>query len=160
VKSLVSVARAVGLLLGVAADGAFGDPRRRHPVAGFGQVAKKVEQTLYRDDKLAGVAHATLLSGGVVAIGVVLERAGRRHPVLQTLTTAAATWVVLGGHSLAVQGAAIGRELDAGEVPAARERLPHLCGRDPSTLDAEGLARAAVESMAENTSDAVVAPLL
>lgn len=159
-KSLVSVARAVGLLLGVAADGAFGDPRRRHPVAGFGQVAKKVEATLYRDDKPAGVAHVALLAGGVVAVGVAVERVGRCHPVLQTLTTAAATWVVLGGRSLAVQGAAIGRELDAGELPAARDRLPHLCGRDPSTLDAEGLARAAVESVAENTSDAVVAPLL
>jgi adenosylcobinamide-phosphate synthase len=156
---LVSVARAVGLLLGVAADGAFGDPKRRHPVAGFGQVATRVEQTLYRDDRVAGVVHAAVLCGGAVAVGLIVERVGHRHPVLQTLTTAAATWVVLGGRSLAVQGAAIGRELDAGEVPAARERLPHLCGRDPSNLDAEGLARAAVESVAENTSDAVVAPL-
>jgi adenosylcobinamide-phosphate synthase len=157
---LVSVARAVGLLLGVAADGVFGDPRRRHPVAGFGQVAKRVEQTLYRDDKAAGVVHVAVLGGGVVALGVVAERLSRRNPVLQALTTAAATWVVLGGRSLAVEGAAIGRELDAGELPAARERLPHLCGRDPSTLDADGLARAVVESVAENTSDAVVAPLL
>jgi adenosylcobinamide-phosphate synthase len=157
---LVSVARAVGLLLGVAADGAFGDPRRRHPVAGFGQVAEKVERVAYRDDRLAGVAYAAVLSGGVVALGVLAERAGRHNPVLQALTTAAATWVVLGGRTLAVEGAAIGRELDAGELTAARERLPSLCGRDPDTLDAEGLSRAAVESVAENTSDAVVAPLL
>ncbi|HEX6354845.1 cobalamin biosynthesis protein [Actinophytocola sp.] len=159
-RDLVRVARAVGLLLGVAADGAFGDPRKRHPVAGFGKVAQRVEQVLYRDDKLTGVVHAAVLSGGAVALGVAVERAGRRHPVLQALTTAVTTWIVLGGRSLAVQGAAIGRELDAGELPAARERLPHLCGRDPSGLDAEGLARAAVESVAENTSDAVVAPLL
>lgn len=154
------MARAVGLLLGVAADGALGDPRKRHPVAGFGQVAKRVEKVLYRDDRLAGVAFAAVLGGGAVVVGVLAERAGRRGPVIQTLTTAAATWVVLGGRSLAVQGAAIGRELDAGELAAARERLPHLCGRDPSALDADALARAAVESVAENTSDAVVAPLL
>jgi adenosylcobinamide-phosphate synthase len=67
---------------------------------------------------------------------------------------------VLGGRSLAVEGAAIGRELDAGAVAEARERLPHLCGRDPRTLDSTALARAAVESVAENTSDAVVAPLV
>lgn len=157
---MVRLARAVGLLLGVAADGAFGDPKRRHPVAGFGQVAKRVERVLYRDHKLSGVVHAGVLSGGVVALGALVERAGRRRPALQLLSTAAATWLVLGGRSLAVQGAAIGRELDAGELPAARERLPHLCGRDPRTLDAEALARAAVESVAENTSDAVVAPLL
>jgi adenosylcobinamide-phosphate synthase len=45
-------------------------------------------------------------------------------------------------------------------VTAARERLPHLCGRDQSALDADGLARAALESVAENTADAVVAPLV
>ena len=44
-------------------------------------------------------------------------------------------------------------------IEHARRRLPHLCGRDPAYLDAEGLARATVESVAENTSDAVVAPL-
>ena len=49
--------------------------------------------------------------------------------------------------------------LDAGDTRGARDRLPHLCGRDPSTLDSAELARATVESVAENTSDAVVAPL-
>ncbi|OLF16519.1 cobalamin biosynthesis protein [Actinophytocola xanthii] len=156
----MGLARAVGLLLGVAADGAFGDPRRGHPVAGFGRVAGRVERLLYRDDKLAGVVFTALLTGGAVGLGAAIDRRTRAHPLLRTATTAAATWIVLGGRSLAVQGAAMGRELDAGEVAAARERLPHLCGRDPSRLDAEGLARAVVESVAENTSDAVVAPLL
>lgn len=157
---VVRVARAVGLLLGVAADGAFGDPRRGHPVAGFGKVAERVERVLYRDHKLPGIAHAAVLSGGAVALGVLAERAGRGRPMVQTVTTAAAAWLVLGGRSLAVQGAAIGRELDAGELHAARKRLPNLCGRDPAKLDADGLARAAVESVAENTADAVVAPLV
>lgn len=157
---MVNVARAVGLLLGVAADGAFGDPARRHPVAGFGRVAARAEKALYRDGKPAGMAYTAVLTGGAVALGVVVERLGRRGPVTQALTTAAATWVVLGGRTLAVEGAAIGRELDAGELPAARDRLPNLCGRDPELLDADGMARAAVESVAENTSDAVVAPLL
>jgi adenosylcobinamide-phosphate synthase len=156
---VVGVARAVGLLLGVAADGALGDPRRRHPVAGFGALADRLERVLYRDDKVAGAAHAAILTGGAVALGALVERAGRRRPVVQVIGTAAATWLVLGGRSLAVQGAAIGRELDAGQLAAARRRLPSLCGRDPAALDADGLARAAVESVAENTSDAVVAPL-
>ena len=47
-----------------------------------------------------------------------------------------------------------------GDLTAARRRLPHLCGRDPSTLDSAELARATVESVAENTSDAVVGPLV
>jgi adenosylcobinamide-phosphate synthase len=155
----VSGARAIGLLLGYAADGLFGDPRRGHPVAAFGRAAAKAEKLLYRDHKVPGFVHSAVLSGGAVALGIVVERAGQRRPVLQMLSTAAATWVVLGGASLAEQGTAIGGELDSGDIAAARDRLPSLCGRDPHTLDQTGLARAAVESVAENTSDAVVAPL-
>ncbi|HEY4019321.1 MAG TPA: CobD/CbiB family cobalamin biosynthesis protein, partial [Pseudonocardiaceae bacterium] len=155
----MSAARAIGLLLGIAADGLFGDPRRGHPVAAFGRAATAVENRLYRDHKVPGVVHSALLSGGAVALGLAVEHVGKRRPVVQMLSTAAATWVVLGGASLAEQGTAIGGELDAGDIDAARDRLPSLCGRDPQALDQTGLARAAVESVAENTSDAVVAPL-
>jgi adenosylcobinamide-phosphate synthase len=51
------------------------------------------------------------------------------------------------------------RLLDADDLDGARALLPSLCGREPSTLDAAGLTRAALESVAENTSDAQVAPL-
>jgi len=156
----VSAARALGLLLGVAADAALGDPRRWHPVAGFGKASQRLERALYRDHKLPGAAYTAVLTGLTVLAGAAVERTGRRRPVLHALSTAVATWAVLGGRSLAVHGAAIGRELDAGSLDAARERLPNLCGRDPDGLDPTALARAAVESVAENTSDAVVAPLL
>ncbi|WP_018686298.1 cobalamin biosynthesis protein [Actinokineospora enzanensis] len=154
----MSGARAVGLLLGAAADAAFGDPRRWHPVAGFGRVAALVEKTVYRDERWAGVGYTGLLAGGAVALGVAVERA--RNPVVRTLGTAVATWVVLGGRSLAREGALIGGHLAGDDLAAARERLPHLVGRDPASLDGPGIARATVESVAENTSDAVVAPLL
>ncbi|WP_199781404.1 cobalamin biosynthesis protein, partial [Streptomyces sp. SPB074] len=70
------------------------------------------------------------------------------------------TWAVVGGTSLAREGRALAAALEAGDIAAARERLPHLCGRDPRHLDAEGIARAVVESVAENTSDAVVGALV
>ena len=156
----MSAARAIGLVLGVAADSVFGDPRKGHPVAAFGRVANRLEGVLHRDHRLPGAVHTATLVGAAVALGTAAERVGRRSPALQVLTTAAATWTVLGGASLAKEGTAIGRELDAGAITAARERLPNLCGRDADALDSSGLARAAVESVAENTSDAVVAPLL
>jgi adenosylcobinamide-phosphate synthase len=156
----VNAARSVGLLLGLAADGVLGDPRRGHPVAAFGRVAQRAERLLYRDHKASGVVHTAVVGGAAVLLGVGVERFGRRGPVLQTATTAVATWLVLGGASLAKEGTAIGRELDDGDIDAARRRLPNLCGRDPERLDLFGLSRAAVESVAENTSDAVVAPLL
>jgi adenosylcobinamide-phosphate synthase len=156
----LGAARAIGLLLGVAADGVFGDPRRHHPVAAFGQAAGTVERVLYRDSRVAGLAHTTVLVGATVLVGVAAERLGKRSALVQVATTAAATWMVLGGASLAKEGTAMGRELDAGDVGAARERLPNLCGREPSRLDSMAIAKATVESVAENTSDAVVAPLL
>ncbi|MDD7968266.1 cobalamin biosynthesis protein [Actinomycetospora lemnae] len=150
--------RAAGLALGVLADAVFGDPRRGHPVAAFGTVASWLERRWWADRRGPGVAYAAALVGGAVGLGVLAERA--RHPVVHAGLTAAATWAVLGGTSLAGEGAAMAASLSAGDVDAARERLPHLCGRDPSALDPDGLARAALESVAENTADAVVAPLV
>ncbi|OLR90179.1 cobalamin biosynthesis protein [Actinokineospora bangkokensis] len=156
----MTAARALGLLLGFAADAALGDPRRHHPVAGFGTLAGKLERVLYADSQTRGTAYTAVLAGGAVALGALAERAGRDRPLLRVATTAAATWVVLGGKSLATEGALIGKHLDAGELAEARTRLPHLCGRDPHSLDGPAMARATVESVAENTSDAVVAPLV
>jgi adenosylcobinamide-phosphate synthase len=159
VGGLLTAGRALGLLLGIVADGMFGDPRKGHPVAGFGALAQRMEKLAYRDHKLPGVVYTGVLVGSAVALGVLTERAGRRHPVIRVASTAVATWLALGGTSLASEGTSMGRELDAGDVEAARKRLPSLCGRDPQALDVTALARATVESVAENTSDAVVAPL-
>ncbi|APU17067.1 cobalamin biosynthesis protein [Actinoalloteichus fjordicus] len=155
----MNAGRAVGLLLGVAADAAFGDPRRGHPVAGFGRVAGALERRIYRDRRSSGVVFTGVLVGGGVAVGLAARRLGRLSPVAEAATTALATWAVLGGASLAEEGTTMARALDSGELAEARESLPRLCGRHPGSLDGPGLARASVESIAENTSDAVVAPL-
>lgn len=70
------------------------------------------------------------------------------------------TWAALGGASLCAEAEAVAAALESGDLAGARRRLPRLCGRDPEALDADGVARAAVESVAENTSDAVVGALL
>lgn len=150
----------MGLALGVLADAVLGDPRRAHPVAVFGSAAARLEQRVRADSRSAGAAYAAVLVGGVVAGGVVAERLTAGRPVLHAGVTAAATWAVLGGRSLAGEGAAMAASLAAGDVEAGRARLSHLCGRDPASLDADGLARAALESIAENTADAVVASLV
>ncbi len=159
-EAQLSAARAIGLLLGVAADAALGDPRRGHPVAAFGRAAQSLERVVYRDSREAGVLYNAVLTGGVVALGVGVERLGRGRPLVQALGTAAATWAVLGGTSLGAEGTAMAQSLDGGRLDEARARLPNLCGREPDLLDNQGLSRATVESVAENTSDAVVAPLL
>lgn len=152
--------RPAGLLLGAAADAVLADPGRWHPVAGFGSLAARLERRCYADRRIAGVVHTAVLVGAVGGLGRAVERATARRPVLAVLATATATWAVLGGTSLARHGAALAAELTAEDLRAARARVPSLCGRDPDALDAAGMARAGTESMAENTSDAVVAPLL
>jgi adenosylcobinamide-phosphate synthase len=84
----------------------------------------------------------------------------RRQPVARAALVAAATWTVLGGRTLRREARVMAGHLENDDLEAARGRLNHLCGRDPSALDDSELARATVESVAENTSDAVVAPLL
>lgn len=153
-------ARALGLLLGYAADRVLGDPPRWHPVAGFGAVANALERRLYTDSHARGVAHAALLTGGVVALGLAAERASRRSPVATVAVTAIAAWAVLGGRSLEREAVAVHDRLAAGDLPGARDRLTHLVGRDTSQLSPGEIARAVTESVAENTSDAVVAPLV
>ncbi|MHA6798946.1 cobalamin biosynthesis protein [Bounagaea algeriensis] len=156
----MSTARAVGLLVGAAADAALGDPRRGHPVALFGRAAHALEQRIHRDHRAVGAGYAAVLVGGGVAAGAAAQRCTRRWPAAEAALTAAATWAVLGGASLAGEAAVMARLLTGEDVPGARQRLAHLCGRDAARLDEEGLARATVESLAENTGDAVVSPLL
>ena len=152
--------RATGLLIGVVVDALLGDPRRGHPVAVFGSGAARLERAWWADSRPRGAAYAGVLVGGTVLGGALAERAAGRSAIATSAVTACATWAVLGGRSLAGEGSALAGELAAADLGAARRRLPSLCGRDPSALDADGLARAALESVAENTSDAVVAPLL
>ena len=152
-------ARGLGLLAGYLADQRWGDPRRCHPVAGFGALAARLEARLYATNRTSGVIYAATLVGGTAAAGMAVEKISRRWPILRFLTTAVSTWAVLGGRSLATEAAAVHHHLDSGDLPAARERLTHLVGRDTAQLDESGIARAVIESVAENTSDAVVAPL-
>ncbi|MDG4820334.1 cobalamin biosynthesis protein [Asanoa sp. WMMD1127] len=152
-------ADAAGILAGYGLDAWLGDPRRFHPVAGFGTLAQRLERGLYRDDRRAGAAYTLVAVGAPAALGVAAALATRGRPAARFLVTAAATWTVLGGRTLRAEGRLMARHLRRGDVPAARRRLNHLCGRDPARLDEAELARATVESVAENTSDAVVAPL-
>ncbi|MDH2429693.1 cobalamin biosynthesis protein [Sphaerisporangium sp. TRM90804] len=153
--------RALGILAGVAADAVFADPRSgAHPVALFGRAAAGVERRLYGKARARGVAHVALCVGSAVALGAVAERLTRSRPAARVAVTAVSTWAVLGGTTLGREGRHMAGALESGDLAAARERLPHLCGRDPSALGERELARATVESVAENTSDAVVAPLV
>ncbi|QEC47023.1 cobalamin biosynthesis protein [Baekduia soli] len=140
---------------GYAADLVLGDPQRGHPVAGFGRLAQRIEAMTYAPSRARGAAYATALVGGAAAVGGLAGRRLGRDAAL-----AAATWIALGGRSLTRVAARLADEVERGDLTAARATLPSLCGRDPEALDADRLVRGALESVAENTADAVVGALV
>jgi adenosylcobinamide-phosphate synthase len=123
-------------------------PGQLHPVALFGSGVGALEERIYDDRPVPGAVLAAVAVAGAAGAGAAV-----RSPL-------AAGYVAVGGRALHDAALAVGRALTAGDVPEARRLLPHLVGRDPAGLDAEAIARAVVESVAENTTDAIVAPAL
>ncbi len=145
----LSMPRPLGAAAGLVLDQLFEEPATSvHPVAHFGRVMTDFESRNYDDRVAPGVTHAVLgTSLGLVA-GRVLG------------STTLATGMAVGGRALWRAASDIGDALLAGDLDTARDRLPGLVGRDPSELDEAEIARAVVESVAENTVDAIVAPAL
>lgn len=135
-----------------AACGLIGDrlvrepPDAVHPVALFGRVMQHVEKRLYAPTRGAGVAY--------IAIGTAIGfAAGRITPPALAVGTAVA------GRDLRRTAAHVREALVANDVPAARERVRALVGRETSSLGPRDISAAVIESLAENTVDAVVAPV-
>lgn len=117
-----------------------------HPVARFGSTMTRVEHVLWRDERAAGVAYVAIGAG----LGALTARSAR--------STAVVVAVCAAGRQLRDTAGSIERMLTDGDLDGARAALPALVGRDPSGLDASGIAAAVIESVAENMVDAVFAP--
>ncbi len=145
--SFASRLRAPGL--GLLADMVLGEPPLQpHPVKAFGSAMRRLEAHLYSDRYGAGVVHATVGVSAGAAAGAALRSAS------------AATYLAVAGKALSGAASEVGAALATGDLERARASLPALVGRDPDGLDEKEIARSAVESVAENTVDAVVAPAL
>lgn len=139
---------AAGVAAGYLADRLAGEPPSwLHPVARFGAVMGWVERCCYRPSRAAGLGFA----------GVGLMLAAGAGAILQSIP--ATCYLAVAGRALEAAATAVDEALSAGDLDRARSLLPALVGRDVDRLDATGIARAVVESVAENTNDAVVAPL-
>lgn len=147
--------RAAAVALGLAGDALVGEPVSLHPVAGFGRAMTALERRIWADDRVHGTAYA--LAG--MGLGALAGAgASRRAGTLGAL--AVSVWVAASGRMLLGEASAVADALDAGDLEAARRRLPALVGRATEGLTEKEVARAVVESVAENLSDAVVATAL
>jgi adenosylcobinamide-phosphate synthase len=147
-------------VLGWLADRAIGDPARGHPVAGFGAVAQALEARVWRPRRTVGALYAGVLTGAAGLGAALAWRLLHGRPLARLALASAVVWAAVGGRSLEAAGLALADTLDDGDVPAARALLPTLAGRDPGALGAVELCRAGIESVAENTAEAVTGPLL
>jgi adenosylcobinamide-phosphate synthase len=157
------------LVAGLAIDGWLGDmpalfSRVPHPVVLAGRAVAFFDRKLNREIRSEasrcgrGIVSVIMLVGLAAAIGLAIQRACRGSLVgaaVETLLIA----VLVAQRSLYEHVADVAEALDRGGLTAGREAVRHIVGRDPMRLDAYGVARAAIESLAENFGDGVVAPV-
>jgi adenosylcobinamide-phosphate synthase len=139
----------VSVAAGLLVDRAFGEPPAAvHPVAAFGRTMQWVESHAYADARVNGVAYAVIGVMAGAAAGAAV-----RSPMAAVALSAA-------GRELRMTAGRVRDALFADDLATARTIVPALVGRDATELDASGLAAAVIESLAENSVDAVVAPAL
>lgn len=142
----------------------IGDPRwLPHPVKLIGGLALRLEAPMRRcfaSARTAGaVAAVTVIGLAALTAAGVLWVAGRISPWLDHLVAVAILYTCFAARDLDRHGRAVQAALAQGDLALARRRVAMIVGRDTDRLDEAGVARAAVESVAENTVDGVIAPL-
>ncbi len=131
-----------------------------HPVIWIGALISWLETRLNvagRDRRLMGLLMLALLLGTGLAVSLLVIAVTRRIPFGWVIEAILATSLIAQielGRAVSAVADGLGASLEAG-----RRAVSHIVGRDPETLDEAGVARAAVESLAESSSDGVIAPL-
>lgn len=160
---------AVAMLAALAIDAAVGWPdsvyrRVGHPVTWLGALIARIDRRLNRESegdsrrRAFGVLAALLVIAAAAGPAAVIE-AALPSGVGGVVLAAILAWPLLAARSLHDHVAAVAAPLRAGDLAGARRAVAKIVGRDPDRLDDPGVARAALESLAENASDGVVAPV-
>ena len=157
------------VLGGFVLDALFGDPAwLPHPVVYMGKAISKLEKFLR--PRLPKTPQGELLGGAIVAFclpvgtflltGLVCWGAARLHPLLGLAVQMFWCGQALAARGLVQESTSVYKELKKPDLPGARKAVSRIVGRDTAELTAEGVTKAAVETVAENASDGVIAPLL
>ena len=157
------------LLIGFGIDLLVGDPHTiPHPVVWIGRLISFLESRLRR--LFPTNASGEFIAGGIlwlivvlITTGVswaVLSICGLISPYLMIAVESVMCWQILAARSLRDESMKVYRKLTEGDLAGARYAVSMIVGRDTESLKEEGITRAAVETIAENTSDGIIAPLL
>jgi adenosylcobinamide-phosphate synthase len=157
------------MAVAMAVDALLGWPswlfaRIGHPVTWLGRLISAIDAAWNRDSdppafrRAAGVAGALVVIALSVALGWMLQSL-LPWGWIEIVLVGVLAWPLVALRSLHDHVAAVAKPLLAGDIAAARDAVSRIVGRDPATLDEAGIARAAIESLAENASDGIVAPV-
>ena len=148
-----ALAMPLAALAAVALDRLLGEPRRFHPLVGFGNLASAIEKRLNRRSRLTGIAAWALVVLPFVALAAALR------PQAPFAVDVALLYFALGARSLAEHAEAVARPLREGRLDEARQRVGWMVSRDTTQLDESGVAKAGMESVLENGNDAIFGAL-
>ncbi|MFR3792184.1 MAG: adenosylcobinamide-phosphate synthase CbiB [Blautia massiliensis (ex Durand et al. 2017)] len=160
--------RCAAILLGFLLDLLLADPEwMPHPVVYMGRCITRLERTLRRrfpatpqGERAAGRVLAAVLPLGTLAVTLLVCLAARAvHPLLGLAVETLWCWQALAVRGLAKESRRVYERLAADDLPGARRAVGRIVGRDTQALSKEGVTKAAVETVAENFSDGVAAPL-
>lgn len=160
--------RCAAILLGFLLDLLLADPEwMPHPVVYMGRCITRLERTLRRrfpatpqGERAAGRVLAAVLPLGTLAVTLLVCLAARAvHPLLGLAVETLWCWQALAVRGLAKESRRVYERLAADDLPGARRAVGRIVGRDTQALSEEGVTKAAVETVAENFSDGVAAPL-
>ncbi len=157
------------LLAGALTDALIGDPHSLpHPVVLMGRLISALEKRLRRlfpetkrgENIAGGVLWAAVAALSFLVPAAMLMLSYHVTPWLGFGVESVMCWQCLAARSLRDESMKVKYALDSGDIAASRRAVSMIVGRDTASLDASGVARAAVETVAENTSDGVIAPLM
>lgn len=143
-------------------DRLLGEPRRFHPLVGFGQLASRLEQrfnasaTTTQQQSRGLACWALLVLVPTIAVALLLPYLSAW---LQILVSSAILYLVIGGRSLQEHATCVFQDLQAGHLDKARTHVSWLVSRDTRQLDETGVSKACIESVLENGNDALFAPI-
>lgn len=151
---------ALAMLAGMVLDALLGEPRRAHPLVGFGRLAGAIERRLHRDARAAGVlAWCLAVLPLVLAVAFVSRTLHGWSPWADALFSTVILYLAVGHRSLREHAMAVSIPLRAGDLDAARSAVARMVSRDTDQLDATQVASATTESVLENGADAVFGAL-
>jgi adenosylcobinamide-phosphate synthase len=149
------------VLIALVLDLCFKEPKRFHPLVGFGNLASYIEQHLNRtrNSRVLGAVAWCLAVLPLVALACGLAFVIEGHAVLAVLVSSVVLYLAIGWQSLLSHALAVAKPLAAGDLEAARVSVGMIVSRDTRALDDQAVASAATESVLENGADAIFAAL-